>query len=137
MIRKITLYVAFVILTFFTGCNSPSDETANTEKLRKEVIAIHDEVMPLMGEIMSLKKRLLTDTAALDNTTLLSRKEAAALLEAAHEGMFVWMRQYKADLTGLSTEEQIEYLQEQRKSVELVNINIKSSMEQAKQILGD
>ena len=55
----------------------------------------------------------------------------AEQLNQAHEGMFVWMRQYSLDEEGKTPEELKTYLDEQLVKVNQVNADIKAALEQA------
>ena len=110
--------------------------------LKDEVIAIHDEVMPYMGELRSLKKEVDNKSDSLAN------KDAEAFaadnkrlesiskqLEDAFEGMFIWMRQFKAPEETMDEEAAKSYLLNQKELVEKVNEDIKQAMKVAKEEL--
>ncbi|EOZ93251.1 hypothetical protein A33Q_3841 [Indibacter alkaliphilus LW1] len=122
-----------------SGC---AEKKENTEELRDEVIAIHDEVMPLMGEIKSLRKDILKVSEGLyqedsvDNAEKIKSLQALAnKLDEAFDGMFVWMRQYQSSPEALSEQEYREYLLDQKEKVEKVNSDIKTAMAEAKSVL--
>ncbi|MGY6522361.1 MAG: hypothetical protein ACXIUD_11560 [Mongoliitalea sp.] len=138
-IFKISASILLLTL-FINGCKQ--DQVDENQMLKQEVIDIHDEVMPRMGELRSLKKSLLEKVEALEaasadaNATDIERLRVYADdLEDAFEGMFVWMRQFQSNFEG--TEEEVhQYLLEQKLLVEKVNRDIKSSIENAKKELG-
>lgn len=107
-------------------------------QLKEEVIAIHDEVMPHMGKLNSLQKEFLerADQLALEDSAaqheLIERlRSAAAELDAAYDGMFVWMRQFEPEQGERSDEEFNAYLLEQKVLVEKVKLDINNSLEKA------
>lgn len=83
---KIVSYIVMLCL-IAVACKSPDTETTQTnantvQAAWDEMMVVHDEVMPKMGEITRLKKQI----AAKDST--------AAVLEeltVAEDGMWNWM----------------------------------------------
>ena len=128
---SLILFLAFLVL----ACANPLIE-ANKE-LRAQIIGVHDEVMPKMGELMSLQKKALAKADSLyaqDSTAtaqIESMRTLAGQLDQAYEGMFVWMRQYSLEEEGKTPEEIKIYLDEQLLKVNQVNADIKAALEQA------
>ena len=138
------LFSSFLILLFsmlVLACANPLIE-ANKE-MRAQIIGVHDEVMPKIGQLMSLEKKALAkaDSLFAQDSTASSDIEAmrslAGQLNQAHEGMFVWMRQYSLDEEGKTPEELKTYLDEQLVKVNQVNSDIKAALEQAASKLKD
>jgi ribosomal protein S6 len=123
------------------SCANPLIE-ANKE-MRAQIIGVHDEVMPKIGQLMSLEKKALAQADSLltqDSTAtdeIEGMRSLAGQLNQAHEGMFVWMRQYSLEEEGKTPEEIKTYLDEQLVKVNQVNGNIKAAMEQAASKLKD
>lgn len=112
-------------------------ESKNVQ-LKEEVIAIHDEVMPHMGKLKSLQKDLLerADQLALEdsvaqNEVIEQFRNTSVELDAAYEGMFVWMRQFEPEQGEMTDDEFNAYLQEQKTLVEKVKLDINNSLEKA------
>lgn len=133
--------IFFMLLFMQSGCNS--EKIDKTNLLRDEVIAIHDEVMPLMGELRSLKKELkikadgLVEQDSLENAEKIHElRNIESQLEYAFEGMFIWMRQYKEPEESLDKNDAKAYLTEQKVLVEKVNKDIKQALKAAKKELG-
>jgi hypothetical protein len=128
---SLILFLAFLVL----ACANPLIE-ANKE-MRVQIIGVHDEVMPKMGELMSLQKKALAQADSLyakDSTAtaqIESMRTLAGQLDQAYEGMFVWMRQYSLEEEGKTPEEIKTYLDEQLLKVNQVNADIKAALEQA------
>jgi len=137
--RYFRILPASLLLLFFTSCE-PSLVEQNKEK-RAEVIAVHDEVMPKMGTLKNLEKEVQAKIEALemsenpDSTEIENLKALAFDLNAAYEGMFVWMRQYSIEDEEKSPEEIKVYLEEQMTKVNEVNAEIKAALEKAEQVL--
>jgi len=131
------LFLSFLVLS----CANPLIE-ANKE-MRAQLIGVHDEVMPKMGELMSLQKKALAQADSLyaqDSTAtaqIESMRSLAAQLDQAYEGMFVWMRQYSVDEEGKTPEEIKTYLDDQLLKVNQVNTDIKAALDQAAAQLKD
>jgi uncharacterized protein YicC (UPF0701 family) len=134
---SLILFLAFLVLS----CANPLIE-ANKE-MRAQIIGVHDEVMPKIGQLISLEKKALAQAESLfaQDSTATAEIEAsrslAGQLNQAHEGMFVWMRQYSLDEEGKTPEELKTYLDEQLVKVNQVNADIKAAMEQAATQLKD
>jgi hypothetical protein len=123
----------FIVWIGIESCAVKEDEVA---VLKTEVIAIHDEVMPKMGELRSNQKLLTEKGEELGDTTEAQRYRSAAMAcDEAYEGMFVWMRQFDSKLEGLNEEESLAYLQDQLIKVTQVNRDIKQALEEAEKLL--
>ena len=110
---------------------------------REQIIAVHDEVMPKMGQLKSMEKAALQKVEELQSSDvpnlekIESLKNLASQLNLAYEGMFVWMRQYSTE-DGEQAPEQIKaYLDEQLVLVSKVNEDIKAALAQADSLLKD
>lgn len=131
--------LAFIVFTFFSCSENKVDEN---QLLKDEVIAIHDEVMPHMGELKTLRKKINQKAEDLHEKDSIANSEKvkeltilAKELDDAFEGMFVWMRQFKNSYEEMDEEEIKIYLQEQNKLVLKVRDDINSSMKAAKKEL--
>ena len=138
------LFSSFLIFLFSVlvfACANPLIE-ANKE-MRAQIIGVHDEVMPKIGQLMSLQKKALAQADSLfaqdstATTDIEAMRSLAGQLNQAHEGMFVWMRQYSLDEEGKTPEELKTYLDEQLVKVNQVNADIKAALEQAASKLKD
>ena len=134
-------FSVFAIFLFLFSCGE-SKEEAN-QRLRAEVIQIHDEVMPFMGDLKSLRKEIvakadeLKSSSESDNTQKVQELILLAKqLDEAFDGMFVWMRQFKQSTDDMSEEEVEIYLLEQREMVQKVHDDITSAIEKANSELG-
>ncbi|MCC5920610.1 MAG: hypothetical protein LAT68_11830 [Cyclobacteriaceae bacterium] len=99
-----------------------------------EVMYVHDEVMPKMGEINQLEGVLakLKDEKPKDAKCL---DGAIANLKDADRSMMNWMRNFKRnEIDTMSDEDYFEYMNEERRRVQVVNDKIKSSLTEARKI---
>lgn len=132
------LFSSFLIFLFSVlvlACANPLIET--NKAMRAQIIGVHDEVMPKMGELMSLQKKALAQADSLyaqDSTAtaqIESLRTLAGQLDQAYEGMFVWMRQYSLEEEGKTPEEIKTYLDDQLLKVNQVNADVKAALDQA------
>ena len=123
------------------ACANPLIEA--NKAMRAQIIGVHDEVMPKIGQLMSLEKKALAQADSLfaqdstASTNIEAMRSLAGQLNQAHEGMFVWMRQYSLDEEGKTPEELKTYLDEQLVKVNQVNADIKAALEKAASKLKD
>ena len=139
--RFTPFYLVFTLLIFFQSCGNKQVEKNKAQ--REQVIAVHDEVMPKMGQLKSLEKAALQKAEELqssdtpDLAKIESLKSLASQLNQAYEGMFVWMRQYDTEDGEQTPEEVKAYLDEQLLLVSKVNEDIKAALAQAELLLKD
>ena len=67
-------------------------EIAQYDALMEEAIEVHDDVMPKMGRLMELSEMM--DKQIKKDSTISEFKIAKEKLNAAHDGMMTWMREY-------------------------------------------
>ncbi len=109
-----------------------SADASPNAKLYSEVMAIHDEVMPKMGDIYTLKeglKKMLADNPATDKKGEI--ESAITKLDAADESMRVWMREFNSEDIK-DEEKKREYLENEREKVKKVREDMLAAIEQAK-----
>lgn len=138
-ISRISLIFSLILI--FQACG-PNQKDLNDSK-RAEVIAVHDEVMPKMGQLKTFEKKALQkvdEFAAMDSVDSVKVQEMKVLageLDQAYEAMFVWMRQYETEDGERSPEEVKTYLEDQMVSVSEVNKLMKSALTKADSLLKD
>lgn len=141
LMNFIRIGLIFSLFVFLQACE-PSQTDLNREK-RAEVMALHDEVMPKLGQLRSFEKKAVQkagELAASDSVDLdrIKRLETlAAELNQAYEDMFVWMRQYETDEEGQSAEDVKVYLEKQMTMVTEVNKAIKDALAKSDSLLAD
>ena len=128
-VLKLSFIVAVILLS---SCESKEKEV---EKLKSESIAIHDEVMPKMDDIMKLKKALKSKQDSTNNVNSDQIQEMILALEESDKAMMNWMRNYDPRMEGMSDEEKITYLKDQKSSIEEVSKQMKSSISKAESYL--
>jgi hypothetical protein len=125
-----------------------TQEQKQIDTLEKEVMMIHDAVMPKMGELVALQSTLSKHIAYIDSllkitpsdtslqNTLKQSTMLATDLKKADDGMMNWMHQYKGDsLKKLPPKEAIQALTNEKIKIEQVSDDMLKSIEDAQQLL--
>jgi len=139
--RQATLFFLFLTATALYSCQ-PNQEELNRIK-RAEVISIHDEVMPKIGQLKKLEKEagrkveMLEMSATVDTLQIQKLEELAFDLNLAYDAMFVWMRQYKSEDKEKTPEEISVYLDDQALKIAEVNVQIQEILSKSVEILKD
>ena len=133
-----TLLIWLVFFSCQSGRNDSKEvnKKTSTVSLRSEILAIHDEVMPKMGELRKTKKNLMIWADSLkksDSTGAATLLITADEIASANEGMMDWMRNYEPAYEG-TEEEVLSYLEEQKKSIQRVKENMESSLTNGRRV---
>ena len=144
--KALKVLVLSLILVLTISCNKkPSQEAQAFNSAFKDVMAVHDEVMPKMNEM----GKLSTELKAKVDTTEAGKTYQKALdsLGNAHTLMMTWMEDfsnkfpYAEDrLKGKSTEqilEDIEALKNEQTKVDAVRDAVNGSINNAKTVLAE
>ncbi len=143
--KKVNLLLSLVIPTMMIF--SCSQEKGNIDQVEKEVFAIHDEVMPKMGQIMDLRNALSQKIVTIDsllkikNEDSLQQQKDQALtlsnaLQQADEGMMNWMHAYNGDsLKALSSDEALKALNAEKTKISQVRDQMLESITKAEAFL--
>jgi hypothetical protein len=137
---KTTKLFVFVLLTITMACTGSKKEKEAWTALKDQVMTVHDEIMPKMGELMSLRKQLEDKATALkesgaDASEVEALMQISKDLDNSHEKMMQWMREYDPTFEGMVEQEIMTYLEDQKKKIERVGILTNESIEKAKQAL--
>ena len=124
---KLFLYIGLASGLFVAACGqSSSVSEVQVQNLEKEVMAVHDEVMPRMTEVVLLAEK----ADSLVQTDSLTYKPVADALHKADKDMMHWMRSYHLPKE-TSTQEQLNYLQQQKVLVDSLRVHILDAIQQA------
>jgi hypothetical protein len=127
ILSKVSLFL-FALIAL--SCESKEKEV---EKLKSETIAIHDEVMPKMDDIMKLKKSLKNEQdSASENNNI---QGLIIALEESDKAMMNWMRNYDPRMEDMTDDEKIKYLKKQRASISEVSEKMNKSIAEAEEYL--
>lgn len=124
-------------------CSCTPNEKVREDKLYQEVIDIHDEVMPKMGEVMRLEKELDKNIDQLKSTDSTpsrpSRIEHLTTLKKnlkdADEYMMNWMREFNNDMNSMTHEEKMEYLEKEKLKIQEVRSQVNMAIQNAKEAI--
>ena len=111
--------------------------------LYDQVMEVHDEIMPKMGDIMKYKKQLkskvdaLAENAEMNSEKISELQQAIAELDNSHEEMMAWMREFNPDFEGLVSEEIMKYLDEQKAKIEQVGKVTYAALNHAEKLLDE
>jgi hypothetical protein len=141
--RKIILTLS--LTTVIWGCGQDKEKVT---ELEGQVLMIHDDVMPKMDEIMTLKMQLSKKILTLDslqnegitgNSLAEERMKAADLNQKLNDSdklMMSWMNEYRGDSAKkLKAEDAILYFENEKTKIEEVKQVTLKSINDAKSFL--
>ena len=105
-------------------------------ELKAEVMAIHDEVMPEMGNLRKVRKQLISLSETKDSKEAEELIQLADDIEIANERMMEWMRNFEPSFEG-TIEEKTDYLTAQKKSIAEVKEKMLSALEAGQKALSE
>ncbi len=130
---KIYNSFSILLIVLLIACGEKPDQV---KVLKDEVMDVHDEVMPKMGDLRKASKSLLMKAETLDSTSAAELKTIAGDIEAANEFMMDWMRQYEPNLEG-TEEEVLKYYKEQREGIQEVKERMLNALEKGQKALSE
>jgi uncharacterized protein YoxC len=136
---KKTLTFTLMTLIWLMSCDEKKKETKDV--LYDQVMEVHDEIMPKMGDIMKYKKQLkikMEELAAdpeMNAEKIEKVKQAITELDNSHEDMMAWMREFNPDFEGMVTEEVMQYLNEQKVKIEQVGKETYAALNSAEELI--
>ena len=116
----------FIIFGLLVACKNKGTST-ESQKLYQEIMDIHDEVMPKMGNLRRLSKSLKKIESFETNVNI---QKSLAELDEAHESMMSWMAQFKLP-KDITQAEEMEFLNGQMKSVNEMKNTMLTAIENA------
>jgi len=136
-LKLVAISMSFALLAV-VACNSGGNDAKEspTRELEKEVLDIHDAVMPRMGEIESLRESLVEEleNQALDSIQLGAVRSAIAGLEAGDSLMWDWMHNYSIP-EGVEDEAVMRYLKGEKVKISDVRNKMESAIGDATGLL--
>ena len=127
------IFLTISIIASLTACQKNAEDKQKV--MIDEVMAIHDEVMPKMDDLMTLKGSL--DSAIKVSPDSAKAKQLYAALDSADNQMMDWMQAYNPDqVKGKSDEEVSKYYAEEKTKISSVKELTNKSIEEAKGFLG-
>jgi len=118
-----SLYTIIIAL-FLISCNEDLKKQQDVfENLKQASMEAHDVIMPKMGDLMDLNKKLSAKMDSTNTDLFMSKKTE---LQKAHDDMMTWMRDYsekfpydyKLPNDAVEIENQLELLKEEHAEIE-------------------
>jgi hypothetical protein len=136
-------FSVFLIVSSILIVSCSEKQKEAKDELYDKVMAVHDEIMPKMGDIMKYKKQLQEKIDALSaaeevNSAKISELEQAiADLDNSHDEMMGWMRQFDNDFEGMVNEDIMKYLNDQMGKIKKVGEVTNAALQNAQQKLAE
>ncbi|MFK8005931.1 MAG: hypothetical protein AB8H03_06155 [Saprospiraceae bacterium] len=134
MFKNISLLL--ILSTIFLLSCGEDQLQKEREKIYKEVMVVHDEMM-IMGKIrkaQSQLKKMIYDSS--DSLSIEKYQTAYDHLQVADDAMMNWMKQFKNPPENTAPKEAIEYLKEQKLKVQKMKDVMVENLDKAKQVAG-
>lgn len=141
MKNLISALALILTVNLFSCKNATKNENtplAAEDSLYNEVMRVHDEMMPKMQDIVTLKGKLSTIADSLvkiDSTTVQPYSTAINNLSGADKAMMGWMHQFEPNMDGLTDEEKINYLNLQKNKMDSVKIVMQNAIDEGNKLL--
>lgn len=125
------LLPALMLSGLFSGCQSEN----NLEKEHLAIMEIHDEVMPMISDMVKIRKDLAQTLGESDSIRQVQVKQCIRDLQTAEKEMWDWMAAYQKPTT--YDGDTPTYLSDQKQAIQAVSDAMKSSYEQAQKLLNE
>lgn len=132
-------------LLFLVACGGTSESTAGAsavdnalQTIKDEAMAVHDEVMPLMGPIDKMQKTLAAQKEGLTEDSPISADEIDAMIQRladANQSMMSWMNDYQSQVVKATTEPGMDVLNKLKDDVMIVKENMTEAKADAEAML--
>lgn len=102
---------------------------------------IHDEVMPKMGEIATLKSELESEINSLNldsliDTAMVQKCQVTLIkLDEVDKSMMDWMHEFEPNFEAETEEEIIRYYATEKQKITAVSDHMKSAIDEAKTLM--
>ncbi len=134
--KRFSLFLMFLILGMMSCQPNTNPEKEQEKAVLNDIMAVHDKVMPQMGVLNQLRQKLHAEAKELTDATLKQTYTSAAdSLEKADDAMMDWMGQFKGSFEGMTHEQIMTYLNEQKIKVNTMQTIFDKHLESAKQII--
>lgn len=135
---KLSKLITIILLTILGISACKPSVSPENEKLYAEVMRVHDDIMPEMGTIHKLRKKLKAETKK-ESTSSDQRDQYLLLIEAldeADDDMMLWMKGFKLP-EGENFETQKKYLLQEQIKIQKVDQSMRNAIKNAKKILDE
>jgi hypothetical protein len=132
------LIMGFAVACIANACKPATEENHQSQviALEKEVLAIHDEVMPRMSEIEELKTTLEAElmNSSLDSSYIRAVQESIAALEAGDSLMWDWMHNFSKP-ENVSEDSMMTFMTNEKEKISNVSVSMKNAISSAQGLL--
>ncbi len=143
----LSLIFSIFILTF-SNCSTPTEkkstQVTETKKeqnnLFREVMEIHDEVMPKTSDINRAKRKIkayLEANPDLDQATRDTLRQVITELTKAEDAMMDWMQGIRNPADSVPHQKAMDYLNNEKKEIETVRDLMLKSLEKGEKTIED
>tara|TARA_B100001115_G_scaffold171189_1_gene153388 strand:+ start:5334 stop:5804 length:471 start_codon:yes stop_codon:yes gene_type:complete len=138
--KKIAL--ALVGLSMLWACNNSPAQNENSsastsessESLKKEVMELHDKVMPQMTHMSKLQGQLMQ--ASVGRADSIDIMTAATELKYAKDAMMVWMREFTSNFEeSWAEEEKVAFFKSEKMKMERIDSKTTDALAAGKEML--
>lgn len=142
MKKLVSGFTAALLLLALSCANEQKTQEEAQNAVRTELMAVHDEVMPRMGELTMLAgqvKQLLQDSS-LNSSTRTEIEVLLSQMETAEDGMMDWMAAYKQPEVLRSSMDHasiMAYLEKEKKTISQVAVQINEGIAKGKQMIAN
>ncbi len=134
---KHLFHFSLIIAFSLSACN---DQKAKEQSLYDQVMATHDEVMPEMGNLRSLSKKLTAtldslkqDSVNVDSAEVAKINVLLSRLDSANASMMQWMHEFEPLEEGTPHGEVMQFLLEEKKKIDKVKKDMLEAKDSAEQ----
>lgn len=148
-------YLAALLFIIVSACNPPASQEENTggeasenmspEEIQRDslydaMMAVHDDVMPEMDRMYRLRRRATALADSLQNQPDIpipadTLQVIAQQVEVAEEAMMNWMRSNDFQFEGMSHQEIMQKLEEEKEKITVVREQMLNSIKEAEEAL--
>jgi hypothetical protein len=133
--KLFSFFLALSILGIISCRPTVNPEKEQEKAVLNDIMAVHDKVMPQMGELNTLQQKLYADAKHVTDATLKQTYTSAAeKLEKADDAMMDWMGQFKGSFEGMTHDQIMTYLNTQKVKVSEMQLIFDKNMQEAKQL---
>jgi hypothetical protein len=127
--RNIFALLVCALFALNIGCNNDNKESESA--INKDIMVVHEDIMPKMSEINRLKRQLgrYKDSVSDDNAEMKdSLINTILMLSKMEDGMSDWMEHYKYPNPDITHDSMMKYLAGQRDTVKHLSDDIYMSI---------
>ncbi len=131
--KTCTSFLFMTGLLLASACGTKQEQQATEKPLYDQVMDVHDEVMPFMGELNRLKRELTDKLTIAQDMPLEERQsleQTIQKIDSASRGMMVWMREFNPE--AYEGEEKQRYLEQEMVHVQKIKTDILEALEEGR-----